>query len=262
MRTVMLIDDDIWALADMRETFHFERYGFEITGEYRSAEEAVRALETKAPDLIVSDICMSAGSGLDLAALCAERYPGTVMILVSGHERFDYAQEAIRQGVFAYLLKPLLDSEVAQTMERLLKQWPSTKAVPKTEAADAPAADSLVGRAMSYIGEHYNVSLPLESVAGALYVNKNYLSDLFSKSLGMTFTQYKNTVRIGHAKELIRKGGLSMTEIAQRTGFDSSSRFSKVFHQIEGISPQQYQKKSADGTAEEQRRTPDDAAAF
>ena len=239
MRTVMLIDDDVWALADMRETFRFAHYGFRIIGEYRNAEDAVRAMEEKAPDLIVSDICMSAGSGLDLAALCAEKYPETVMILVSGHERFDFAQEAIRQGVFAYLLKPLLDSEVTQTMERLLKQYPDP------ELPDAPAADSLVGRAMSYIEEHYNVSLPLETVAGALYVNKNYLSDLFSRSLGMTFTQYKNTVRISHAKELIRKGGLSMTEIAQKTGFDSSSRFSKVFHQIEGITPQQYQSKKS-----------------
>ena len=243
MRTVMLIDDDIWALADMRETFCFDRYGFEIAGEYRSAEEAVHAMENAAPDLIVSDICMSAGSGLDLAALCAEKYPNTVMILVSGHERFDYAREAIRQGVFAYLLKPLLDSEVAQTMERLLKQWPETRNDPQTGFPDAPAADSLVGRAMNYIEEHFDVSLPLETVAGVLYVNKNYLSDLFSKSLGMTFTQYKNTVRINHAKELIHKGGLSMTQIAQKTGFDSPSRFSRVFHQIEGISPQQYQNK-------------------
>ena len=47
MRTVILIDDDIWALADMRETFHFDRYGFEIAGEYRSAEEAVRAVWAK-----------------------------------------------------------------------------------------------------------------------------------------------------------------------------------------------------------------------
>ena len=245
MRTVMLIDDDIWALADMRETFHFDRYGFEIIGEYRSAEEVVRAMETRAPDLIVSDICMSAGSGLDLAALCAEKYPDTVMILVSGHERFDYAREAIRQGVFAYLLKPLLDSEVTQTMERLMKQWPAPKTETETNPAEAPAADSLVSRAMSYIEANYSVSLPLETVAGALYVNKNYLSDLFSKSLGMTFTQYKNMVRIRHAKELIRRGGLSMTEIAQRTGFASSSRFSKVFHQVEGISPQQYQNKKS-----------------
>lgn len=240
MRSVMLIDDDIWALADMRETFHFDRYGFEIAGEYRSAEDAVRAMEAKPADLIVSDICMSAGSGLDLAALCAEKYPDTVIILVSGHERFDFAQEAIRQGVFAYLLKPLLDSEVARTMERLLKLLPASS---EKESPEAPASDSLVGRAIKYIEAHYDVSLPLETVAGALYVNKNYLSDVFSKSLGMTFTQYKNTVRIRHAKELIRKGGLSMTEIAQKTGFDSSSRFSKVFHQIEGISPQQYQQK-------------------
>ena len=243
MRTVILIDDDVWALADMRETFHFDRYGFEIAGEYRSAEEAVSAMEKAAPDLIVSDICMSAGSGLDLAALCAEKHPGTVMILVSGHERFDYAQEAIRQGVFAYLLKPLLDSEVAETMDRLLKQWPAPEGAPETELPGVPASDSLVGRAMSYIEAHYDVSLPLETVAGALYVNKNYLSDLFSKNLGMTFTQYKNTVRISHAKELIRRGGLSMTEIARMTGFDSPSRFSKVFHQIEGISPQQYQNR-------------------
>ncbi len=236
MRTVILIDDDIWALADMRETFHFDRYGFEIVGEYQSAEDGVSALEKYRPDLVVSDICMSAGTGLDLAALCTEKYPDTVVILVSGHERFDYAQEAIRQGVFAYLLKPLLDCEVEQTMERLLKQLPESK--PGLSGTTAP--DSLVGRAVNYIDEHYNVSLPLEAVADALYVNKSYLSDLFSKTVGMTFTQYKNTVRIHHAKELIRTGGYSMIEIAQMTGFDSSSRFSKVFHQIEGLSPQQY----------------------
>ena len=40
--------------------------------------------------------------------------------------------------------------------------------------------------------------------------------------------------------KMIRKGGLTMSEITQRTGFDSSSRFSKVFHQLEGIPPQRY----------------------
>lgn len=241
MRTVMLIDDDIWALADMRETFRFDRYGFDISGEYRSAEEAIEALNRAQPDLIVSDICMSAGSGLDLAALCQEKYPGTAIILVSGHESFDYAREAISRGVFAYLLKPLMESEVAHAMERLLKQWTFPEKSLEAGLPEPPAPDSLVGRAIAYIEDHYDVSLPLETVAGALYVNRSYLSDLFSKTLGMTFTQYKNTIRIRHAKELIRAGGLSMTEIAHRTGFDSSSRFSKVFHQIEGISPQQYQ---------------------
>ena len=47
MRTVMLIDDDVWALADMRETFRFAHYGFEIVGEYRSAEDAVSAADAR-----------------------------------------------------------------------------------------------------------------------------------------------------------------------------------------------------------------------
>lgn len=71
-------------------------------------------------------------------------------------------------------------------------------------------------------------------------MNKNYLSDLFSKKLGMTFTHYKNTVRIRKAKQMIDQGTRSLTEVATAVGFDSSSRFSKVFRQLEGISPQQY----------------------
>ena len=48
---------------------------------------------------------------------------------------------------------------------------------------------------------------------------------------------------VSHLSVYYRKGGLSMTEVAALTGFDSSSRFSKVFHQIEGISPQQFQNR-------------------
>ena len=234
MYSVFLIDDDIWALEDIRETFCFERYGFQITGEFKSGEEALSAARQSAPDLMVSDICMGGFSGLELAAVCKKEFPGTRVILVSGHERFDYAQEALKHGVFSYLLKPLLDSEVEDTMQRLMNELSSEEA--------SPFPDDLVGRAMNYIEKHYDTSMPLEDVAGFLFVNKNYLSEQFSKRLGVTFTAYKNSVRIRHAKEFIRQGKMSMAEIAQATGFDSSSRFSKVFHQLTGVTPQQYQK--------------------
>ena len=141
----------------------------------------------------------------------------------------------MRHGVFAYLLKPLQDNEVQDAMERV------TQKLEGQQAEQYPVfMDDSLGRAMSYINEHYMESLPLEKVAAELFVNKNYLSDLFSRKLGLTFTQYKSTVRIRKARQLIDQGSGNLTEIAAAVGFDSSSRFSKVFRQIEGLSPQQY----------------------
>lgn len=235
MYKAVIMDDDRWALTDIRQTFAFESHSFQVVGEYACAEEALPSIFAQQPDLIVSDIRMAQQSGLDMARICREKGIKAEIILVSGYERFDYAQEAIKHGVFAYLLKPLQDHEVQDVMERVAAKLGGEQAVHDTVFMD----DSL-GRAMSYITNHYMNSLPLEDVAAALYMNKNYLSDLFSKKLGMKFTLYKNTVRIRKAKQLIDQGNSNMTEIASSVGFDSSSRFSKVFKQIEGVSPQQY----------------------
>lgn len=235
MYKTVIMDDDKWALTDIRQTFNFEAHGCQVVGEFSSAEEGLPAILALQPDLIVSDICMAQKSGLDMARICRDRGLSAEIILVSGYERFQYAQEAMRHGVFAYLLKPLQDSEVQDAMARV------TQKLEGQQAEQYPVfMDDSLGRAMRYINEHYMESLPLENVAAALFVNKNYLSDLFSKKLSLTFTQYKNTVRIRKAKQFIDQGSGNLTEIAAAVGFDSSSRFSKVFRQIEGLSPQQY----------------------
>lgn len=240
MYKAMIMDDDHWALMDIRQTFAFESYGFQVVGEYGSVEKALPAIMAHKPDLIVSDIRMAQLSGLDMARICREQGLRTQIVLVSGYERFDYAQEALKHGVFAYLLKPLQDEEVAEVMQRVVRQLGGTP-----DKQEIMFMDDSLGRAMRYISEHYMNSLPLEDVASALFINKNYLSDLFSKKLGMTFTQYKNTVRIRKAKQLIDQGNASLTEIAEAVGYDSPSRFSTVFRQIEGISPQQYRQTKA-----------------
>lgn len=58
----------------------------------------------------------------------------------------------------------------------------------------------------------------------------------------ISFTDYKNLVRLRKAKEILRKGTQSMTQIALAVGFDSSSYFSRIFKQYTGITPQEYRK--------------------
>ena len=235
MYKAMIMDDDRWALMDIRQTFAFESFGFQVVGEFSSAEEALPAIMAHKPDLIVSDIRMAEKSGLDMARICREQGLKSQIVLVSGYERFDYAQEALKHGVFAYLLKPLQDEEVAEVMQRVVRQLSGPQGQPETVFMD----DSL-GRAMRYISEHYMTSLPLENVASALYINKNYLSDLFSKKLGMTFTQYLSQRRVEMAMELLSATRMPVTQVALQCGFNSIATFNRVFRDVKGCTPTQY----------------------
>ena len=60
----------------------------------------------------------------------------------------------------------------------------------------------------------------------------------------MTVTEYIKNLRIKKAKELMTETDLSILEIAQRVGYEHNSSFTRVFKEIEGISPAQFRKES------------------
>jgi YesN/AraC family two-component response regulator len=158
-------------------------------------------------------------------------------VLISGYEQFDYAQLALRYDIFDYLLKPLDDTVTKELMQRILKRLNE-----KYPRPGVGAQNNTLDAAMVYIEQHYMYDISLNDVAEQVFINKNYLSELFSRKLGVTFSQYKNSVRIRHACEMMDHGSWNMAEIAISVGFDSSSRFSKVFRQHMGMKPQEYRR--------------------
>ena len=73
-----------------------------------------------------------------------------------------------------------------------------------------------------------------------LYINKNYLSDLFSRRLGVTFTQYRHSLRIQDAKRRLAQTEEGIADIAYAVGYNSESYFWSIFKRITGKTPQQY----------------------
>ena len=243
MFTAVIIDDNPWAITDICQTFDFEHRGFTVTGKFSSGESALPMLLQSPPDLILTDIRMENMSGLDLSRVLREKGVGSLIVLISGYEQFDYAQLALRYDVFDYLLKPLDDGQADELMQRVIRRL-SGSVLPMP--GSAVSQNSTLETAVSYIEKHYMQNISLQDVADAIYLNKNYLSELFSKKLGVTFTQYKNQVRVRHACLMMDAGCRSMTEIAMATGFESSSRFSKVFRQYMGMKPQDYRSGQRD----------------
>lgn len=121
MIKMLFIDDDAILRRAISETIDWESVGISLIGTAGSCVEALDLIADNEPDVIVTDIVMPQISGLDLCKIINREYPATKVILLSGYERFDYAQEAIDQQVFAYLTKPLKNKELVDAVLRAAK---------------------------------------------------------------------------------------------------------------------------------------------
>ena len=242
MYTAIIIDDDQWARVDIRASFEQHGTGFDVVAEFASAEEALLWLRTHPVDLVMTDICMAQQSGLDMIRTARESGLDSVFVIISGYDDFKFVQEAFRNQVFYYMLKPIQDEEMRGLLERIsvhLQQKP----VKNLHENEAQETHDLLSSVAEYVQQHYTEELTLEELAQIFHVNSSYLSTLFAKKTGMNFSYYRNTLRIQRARELLAHSEKSVSEIAMETGYNSISYFNRVFKEIVGITPIQYRMK-------------------
>ncbi|MDY3304801.1 MAG: response regulator [Clostridia bacterium] len=106
MYKVILVDDEIWALSGIRKIFKWDKYGFEVIGEYTSGEEALEAILNQKVDVVFTDIQMDNFSGIDLMKDVAKRKK-IKFVVVSAFPKFEYAQSAMKYGACEYCIKPV-----------------------------------------------------------------------------------------------------------------------------------------------------------
>jgi len=101
----------------------------------------------------------------------------------------------------------------------------------------------MVRRAKQYMLEHFGeYGITLESTAGILRASPVYLSRLFKQELGTSFGAYLTQIRIRKACQLLNATDLSISEIAEQTGYETQHYFSTSFRKSTGVSPLQYRK--------------------
>ncbi len=108
----------------------------------------------------------------------------------------------------------------------------------------APATESerLIGAITEYIRGHYSSDLPLRELGRKFGLSESCLSRKFKAVTGMGITEYITNVRIHNAERLLSEGKCSITEVAERCGFNDSNYFASVFKKIKGITPLKFSK--------------------
>lgn len=90
------------------------------------------------------------------------------------------------------------------------------------------------------IQHEYDADLTLEACAARLHYNANYISSIFRKETGYSFSEYLTMYRFKKAKEWLRDTEMPVKEIAARLRYNNSQNFIRSFRKVEGVTPGQY----------------------
>ncbi len=116
---VFLVEDEIVTREGIRDNVDWKSVGFDFCGEAQDGEIALQMLEEAQPDVLITDIKMPFMDGLQLCKIVRAQMPWIKIIVLSGHDEFEFAQAAVKLGVSEYLLKPISASELETAIQNI-----------------------------------------------------------------------------------------------------------------------------------------------
>ncbi|RKP51591.1 DNA-binding response regulator [Cohnella endophytica] len=120
MHTVILVDDEVFTRKGLIKLIDWESCGFQIVAEADNGEDALEIIRKVRPDVVITDIRMPVLDGMELIRRVVEENDANPsFIIISGYDDFKYAQQAVRYGVRDFILKPIDEFEISDTLRRL-----------------------------------------------------------------------------------------------------------------------------------------------
>lgn len=116
---VLIADDEAIIREGIRDAVDWEALGMVVCAEAEDGEEALELAELHKADVMLVDLNMPIMHGLELIRHIRERLPSCLIVIITGHDEFDYAREAIRLNVQEYVLKPTNPAELTRVMTRI-----------------------------------------------------------------------------------------------------------------------------------------------
>jgi two-component system, response regulator YesN len=130
---LIIVEDELRLRNSLANNIPWEEHGIEVVGLAGNGLEALAMVERKRPDIILLDVQMPGMDGLTLVRRLREKQETRSFmkfIILSGHDNFGFAQDAMEQGVSRYLLKPAGEKDILEAvleagegLRRELEQW-------------------------------------------------------------------------------------------------------------------------------------------
>ncbi|GAA3408622.1 response regulator [Paenibacillus hodogayensis] len=127
-------------------------------------------------------------------------------------------------------------SQLFDVLTSRMNRYAKGRNAPPPPETDHPE----INRIVQYVARSFDEDISLQTMAAYVSMDENYLSGLFRKKTGSTFTGYVHRIRVNEACQFLLHTDLSVAEIGERVGFPNPSYFFKIFKRFAGCTPNEY----------------------
>ena len=120
MYRMMIVDDQMKEVEGITELIDWNSLDIEIVGYANNGKEGVEKSKELNPDIIITDVIMPIMDGIEMIRQIKNYKPDVKVIFISCFDDFKFVSKAIEQGIYAYVLKPILPSEFIGTVNKVL----------------------------------------------------------------------------------------------------------------------------------------------
>lgn len=264
---VLIIDDEEIIREGLIKTIPWEAMSCQVVGEAADGDEGLALIESLKPDIVFTDIRMPGIDGLTMISKIRERKKDCMIIIITGHRNFEYAQEAVRLGAFRFLLKPVKTEDILAAIQQAIENVKMKRSAEEElhlmrkkvreyyglheppahtgeQSGDISGSSSyLVHMALAYMRENYARNIDLKTLSDKLFVSTWHLSKLLRKETGSTFVDLLNSIRVEEAKKLLSNPAYKIYAVAEAVGFADVPYFTKLFKKLTGMTPMEYKNR-------------------
>ena len=120
--SVVIAEDEKLIRNGILNSIKWQSFNAEVVGMAKNGAEAMKLIQEKTPDILLTDIKMAGGNGLELIRNTKMYAPDIKVVIISGYNSFEYAQQAIKLGVKDYILKPIEIEKLQNIVEKLIEE--------------------------------------------------------------------------------------------------------------------------------------------
>ncbi len=225
----MIVDDD----ADFRREFCSCFDDCKIT-QAPDAGTAIKILkENSGIELVILDVKMPGMDGTRALAMIKKIKPGIKVVMLTGNSTKEIAMASLNNRADEYIEKPFDIAETREIISRLLKEK-DAEGIPDTGSTDAK-----IEKVKKFVERNYDKKTGLDEAALEAGLNPKYLSRVFEEKTGVSFSEFRASVMVAKAKQLLETGH-SLGRVAEMLAFADEYAFIRAFKSKTGASPGKY----------------------
>ena len=244
MYSLLIVDDEELIRRGLKQYVPWEEMDFQVVGDAENGVQALEAVRSLHPDVVLCDIRMPQMDGLTFVRHLREEKLPVRVVMLTGYTDFELMRSAIVLNVDDYVQKPVDVEEIHKVFDQLHEKLDNAagKKPEEPSASDGPRT-SLIDDIRAYINEHY-ATVHLSDLEALTHYSQNYICKIFRQKTGRQFNDYLRDVRLRKAAQILRENyQIKVYEVSELVGYKNNKSFSKAFYEKYGMTPSQYRKK-------------------